>query len=89
MGGVWACASESLQQGTEWVGEDRGGDTEGLSSSPLVLSLDGQSSLHRYLRFRMRLCRPGLRSGVGVDPCEVGDGAWAPRQLLQAWGDPG
>lgn len=72
VGGVWACASESLQQGTEWVGEDRGGDTEGLSSSPLVLSLDGQSSLHRYLGFRMRLCRSGLRSGGGGGPLQDG-----------------
>lgn len=83
------CVSEFLQLGAEWVGEDRGGDTEKDHPQPPGAQPGGIELPSEVPRVQNEATLPGLQCVGGLDPCQVDDVVWAPRQLLQAWRDGG
>lgn len=71
------------------MGEDRGGDIERDGPQPPAAQPGGTELPSGVPRVQNEAALPGLQCVGGLDPGQVDDGVWAPRQLLQAWSDGG
>ena len=77
--GCGACASEFLQLGAEWVGEDRGGDTERDRPQPPGAQPGGTELPSEVPRVQNKAALPGLQ-------CVCGRVGWTPARWMMVCG---